>query len=67
MCGITGFVDKKNRLNEKEKRKLLEEMLDSIKHRGKDGRGIIINGSVGIAHARLPRIMDVLGDAIQGF
>jgi asparagine synthase (glutamine-hydrolysing) len=53
MCGITGFVDKKESLNENDKKELLKKMLDSIKHRGKDGHGITISGSVAIAHARL--------------
>lgn len=53
MCGIIGFVDKKERLNEKERQALLQKMLERISHRGKDDHGMFIDGKVAIAHTRL--------------
>ena len=64
MCGITGFVDKKGKLSQEEKNKLLEKMLASIRHRGNDGAGVYVHGSVAIAHARLS-IIDLSKTADQ--
>ncbi|MDO8561744.1 MAG: asparagine synthase (glutamine-hydrolyzing) [bacterium] len=46
MCGIAGFLGKGTRGE-------LEAMIDAIKHRGPDDRGIVLDRNVGLAHARL--------------
>ncbi len=46
MCGIAGFVG----AGDKE---TLERMLESIKHRGPDDKGVFLENGVGFAHARL--------------
>lgn len=57
MCGIVGIINLKNKgVNSKE----LTSMQGAIKHRGPDGSGKYINGSVGIAMRRLS-IIDVAG------
>lgn len=38
MCGIAGLIDKK--LNEKQALKIVEEMINSLKHRGPDDHGV---------------------------
>lgn len=64
MCGIAGFVDKKNSLSHEAKRALLTRMLSSIKHRGPDADGIWLREAVGMAHARLS-ILDLSSAANQ--
>ena len=46
MCGIAGYVGEGGRGD-------LEKMVDAIKHRGPDDKGIFLVGDVGLAHARL--------------
>lgn len=59
MCGIAG----KYSLNsEPVKRALLAEMTRSLSHRGPDGEGLYVNGSVGLGHRRLS-IIDLDGGA----
>ena len=48
MCGITGFVNKKDN-----KDKIIKKMADKIAHRGPDGEGYYINDNVALAHRRL--------------
>src|SRR5574344_2958450 len=51
MCGITGFVNKKN--TKKEKDKIIHGMADMIKHRGPDGEGYYVDDECAFAHRRL--------------
>lgn len=46
MCGIAGFVGTGERES-------LERMLATVRHRGPDDQGIILERGVGLAHARL--------------
>jgi asparagine synthase (glutamine-hydrolysing) len=64
MCGIAGFVDKRNLYSTGEKRQLAAVMLASIKHRGPDGEGIHIEKNVALAQARLS-IVDVSSAGLQ--
>jgi asparagine synthase (glutamine-hydrolysing) len=64
MCGIAGFVDKRKRFSEAEKRKLVSGMLSAIKHRGPDGDGISIEKNVAVAQARLS-IVDLSPAGLQ--
>ncbi len=54
MCGITGFVGK----TDKNSKKILVNMMERIKHRGPDGRGIYIDKQVALGHVRLS-IIDI--------
>lgn len=53
MCGITGFVDKFNRIENKEQ--TLLSMMNSINHRGPDSNGFWISNdkTISIGHLRL--------------
>jgi asparagine synthase (glutamine-hydrolysing) len=66
MCGITGFIDFKNRSSEQQ----LEAMLRTMEHRGPDGQGHFFqqkdNFSIGLAHSRLS-IIDLSTGASQPF
>jgi len=64
MCGITGFIDKKNKLKGAAKKKIISKMLKAIDHRGGDGRGIYVDGALAMAHARLS-IVDLSNNATQ--
>lgn len=57
MCGIAGCV---NWSGEPIDRLCLERMIGSLRHRGPDAEGIFVDGSVGLAHARLS-IIDIAG------
>ena len=48
MCGITGFVNKKDK-----KKEIIKKMADKIAHRGPDGEGYYINDNIALAHRRL--------------
>ena len=48
MCGITGFVNKKEN-----KQEIIKNMADKIMHRGPDGEGYYIDSNVALAHRRL--------------
>ena len=60
MCGIAGFTQFKPGLPLKMKD--LEEMVDTLKHRGPDDKGFYQQGPVGLGMARLS-IIDVAGGA----
>ena len=53
MCGIVGFID-----NIKDKRKILDVMMESIRHRGPDGSGTYFDESIALGHNRLA-IIDI--------
>ncbi len=53
MCGIVGFID-----NNKDKRKILDNMMESIRHRGPDGAGTYVDETVALGHNRLA-IIDI--------
>ena len=63
MCGIGGIVSKKNK---KISEKLIDAMMSVIEHRGPDGTGSYINGSIALAHRRLA-IIDLSADAIYKY
>ncbi|MFH1454333.1 MAG: asparagine synthase (glutamine-hydrolyzing) [Armatimonadota bacterium] len=50
MCGIAGIINLNNESVEKE---ALLSMLKTIKHRGPDGEGILIDKNIGLGHVRL--------------
>ncbi|WP_125762957.1 asparagine synthase (glutamine-hydrolyzing) [Companilactobacillus hulinensis] len=54
MCGIVGFVDK----NIADKKPVIEAMMDTIKHRGPNSSGELVNGSVALGFRRLS-IIDI--------
>lgn len=49
MCGITGILDFKGPVA----RACLDKFTDSLAHRGPDGRGVYIEGNLGLGHRRL--------------
>lgn len=55
MCGFVGFVDK-----EKNKKKIIKDMADIIKHRGPDSDGYYIDSDVALGFRRLS-IIDLSG------
>lgn len=59
MCGIAGVYCRAGRGANTED---LSRMIRAFQHRGPDGHGVITDGSVGLAHARLS-IIDVDGGA----
>src|SRR5437867_9177891 len=58
MCGIAGIVKLDPRERAEEAR--LRRMRDSLKHRGPDGEGILVDGPAGLGHRRLA-IVDPAG------
>jgi asparagine synthase (glutamine-hydrolysing) len=58
MCGIAGFMDLGGRRNAD--LPILQSMLDSLKHRGPDGQGSIVRGSLAMGTRRLS-IVDIHG------
>ena len=48
MCGIVGVVNLDQKLVDED---LIARMADSLSHRGPDGKGSWIDGSVGLEHA----------------
>lgn len=66
MCGIIGFVDKKNRLSATEKEGIATKILKEIQHRGYDSSGIYSHQSVTLGHNRLA-IIDTSKNAEQPF
>jgi asparagine synthase (glutamine-hydrolysing) len=56
MCGIAGVVQRA--LDDVVDEARLKRMRDSLRHRGPDGQGLLIDGPVGLAHRRLA-IVDV--------
>lgn len=61
MCGIVGIFDKTGRSVDAS---VLVSMRDALAHRGADGSGVYINGSVGLGHRRLA-IIDLSEKAAQ--
>ena len=55
MCGIAGFIGK-----DKDKKKILKNMCDRIKHRGPDAQGYYVKGDVALGQRRLS-IIDIEG------
>ena len=58
MCGIVGFID-----NNQNKKKILDNMMKSIRHRGPDGSNHYLDETIALGHNRLA-IID-LNDGIQ--
>ncbi len=58
MCGIAGVISLRGTVE----RRVLEEMVARIVHRGPDGTGVCIVPPVGLAHARLS-VIDLSGGA----
>jgi len=50
MCGLVAIIGRPGRPVE---RPVLERMSEVIRHRGPDGDGLVVDGSVGLAHRRL--------------
>jgi asparagine synthase (glutamine-hydrolysing) len=61
MCGITGIINKQADFNAQLE---LKRMNDLIAHRGPDGEGFYVSGSVGFGHRRLA-IIDLSEDGHQ--
>src|SRR5262245_48868990 len=57
MCGIAGILSLEG---EVVARPLLQQMISRIRHRGPDGTGEWVDGSIGLAHSRLS-IIDLAG------
>jgi asparagine synthase (glutamine-hydrolysing) len=55
MCGIAGIW---HRDGANVERSVVESMTDAIAHRGPDGAGIHVRGSIGLGHRRL-KIIDL--------
>jgi asparagine synthase (glutamine-hydrolysing) len=51
MCGIVGIL--KLRPGEGVEAKRLERMRDTLRHRGPDGEGLLVEGPIGLGHRRL--------------
>ena len=59
MCGITGIMTRKGEAPDES---LLNGLADSLAHRGPDGRGVFVDGAVGLAQTRLAIIDLETGD-----
>ena len=59
MCGIAGFVDFSGHRPD-DARARIKRMTDAIVHRGPDGEGFFVDGTVALGHRRLS-IIDVAG------
>lgn len=66
MCGIIGFIDKKNVLSVKDRQRIGRKMLQKIRHRGKDSFGFYYTDNIIIGHNRLA-IIDTSEKASQPF
>ncbi|MFA6416137.1 MAG: asparagine synthase (glutamine-hydrolyzing) [Candidatus Paceibacterota bacterium] len=66
MCGIVGFIDKKNKFGKEKKEAFVGGMLDLIQHRGGDATGVISIKNITIGHTRLS-IVDTSKNADQPF
>ena len=51
MCGIAGILSLRPGVTPG--RDVLEPMIGTLRHRGPDGNGVLLDGPVGLAHARL--------------
>ncbi|MGH9551343.1 MAG: asparagine synthase (glutamine-hydrolyzing), partial [Terriglobales bacterium] len=59
MCGIAGFFTHAP-LAEHEAQRILQTFARAIRHRGPDGEGFYLNGTVGLVHRRLA-VIDPIG------
>lgn len=66
MCGIAGFIDKKDELSQKKRKFFVRNMLRFMKHRGGDAIGINTYNTITIGHVRLS-IVDTKPRANQPF
>lgn len=66
MCGIIGFIDKKNILSVKERKQIGRKMLQKIEYRGRDSSGLYCINNIVIGHNRLA-IIDTSKKASQPF
>jgi asparagine synthase (glutamine-hydrolysing) len=64
MCGIAGFVDTGNKIEDKPG--VIMRMLESIRHRGPDASSYFIEDAVCLGHNRL-KIIDLSDEANQPF
>jgi asparagine synthase (glutamine-hydrolysing) len=55
MCGLTGFIDLRNRLSADQLNSIVTDMAEAIRHRGPDDQGVWVEPESGIAfgHRRL--------------
>lgn len=53
MCGISGFIDKKGKLGQSERKLVVRNMLHLMSHRGGNAMGIKIHNNITIGHTRL--------------
>lgn len=53
MCGISGFIDKKNLLSERDRNILVKKMLQKIRHRGSKKIKIKSAQNISVGHTRL--------------
>src|SRR5947209_5671764 len=60
MCGIVGFVGGVKHRDKEERAVILSSMCSSIRHRGPDDQGMIVNDSVALGMRRLS-IIDLAG------
>lgn len=63
MCGIIGYLDYKN-YSYKIEDSIFDKLIDSISHRGPDGRGKKVSEGIGFGHRRLS-IIDLSENAVQ--
>lgn len=61
MCGIVGVVNLNNQSIDSH---LIKKLIRSVSHRGPDGEGTLVEGSVGLGHSRLS-ILDLSPDGAQ--
>lgn len=61
MCGIVGFIDKRNI---KDKKEIIKNMADRIKHRGPDDEGYYVDKFIALGHRRLS-IIDLTKSGAQ--
>ncbi len=66
MCGILGFVDKRDALSHSERERVIKAMVSTIEHRGRDGSGTFVEGKVALGNVRLS-ILDLTSAAAQPF
>ncbi|MFA6322255.1 MAG: asparagine synthase (glutamine-hydrolyzing), partial [Candidatus Buchananbacteria bacterium] len=64
MCGIVGFIDKKNHLSKTQGEKIIKEMIKSLRHRGRDDEGFFAHNNVYLGQARLS-IIDLTASGHQ--
>ena len=64
MCGIIGFIDKKDKFTYEEKVAIAEKMLTSIEYRGRNGSGVYVYENIIMGHNRLA-IIDISNKAKQ--